>query len=77
MPFVATAVRFPPPSAAFFHPNPLATGVTPPPATDQRRVQHKGMLLAVQRNSITNDDAAIVNGFGENQQLEAARSQVA
>ena len=77
VPFVATAIRFPPPATALLHPNPLATRITPSSAADRSRGEHEGVLLAVQRDSVTDNDAAVINGFGEHQDLEIARGQVA
>jgi len=71
------AASFPPPAAPVLFPNPLTTGIAPLPAIDRRRGQQKSVLVAVDCNAFTNNEAAIVDGFGDSQHFEVARGKIA
>jgi hypothetical protein len=77
MPLVTTAIRFPPPAAAFLDPDPLAADVRPIPAIDRRRRQQKGMFLPVQRHALADDEARIGDCFRHRQDLEVAQGKIA
>jgi hypothetical protein len=71
------ATSFPPPAAPLLHPNPLTTGIAPLPSIDLCRGQQESVLIAVDCNAFTNDEAAIVDGFGDSQHFEVARGKIA
>lgn len=73
MPRVRVATRFPRPSTPLLRPNPLATRIAPIPAIDRRRGQQERMLLAIDANAFTNNEAAIVDGFGDSEYFKVAR----
>ena len=77
VPFVAAATLLPPPAAAFLNPNPLTTQVGPLPAGHLERREHKGMLVAIGRDSLTDDNAGIADRFRHCQDTEIALRKIA
>jgi hypothetical protein len=77
MPFVTTAIRFPPPAAAFLDPNPLATHVRPCPSVHRRGRKQKGVLVAVVSDSLADDETGITDRRRDRKDAEAARRKIA
>ncbi len=77
VPFVAAATFFPPPAAAVLDPNPLATLIMPLPSGDTLRCEPEGVLVAVLRNSVTDNDAGIADRTRDCQHFEIALGKIA
>jgi hypothetical protein len=77
MPFVTTAIRFPPPASALLDPNPLTTIVIPIPSRHGHRRKQKGVFVAVGRGSPTDDEAGITDRSRDGEDLEAALGKIA
>jgi hypothetical protein len=77
MPFVTTAIRFPPPAAALLLPNPLAASVRPGAAHYGQWRKQKGVFVAVGRDSPANDQAGITDRGRDRKHFEAGGGRIA
>lgn len=77
MPFVTTAIRFPPPAAALLLPNPLTACVRPSAAIHGQRRKQKGVFVAVARESPANDQTGITDRGRDRKHFEAGGRRIA